>query len=64
MSNVILIDELIRLGFRVGPLTVLTYHDLFMTVKAVKYGHAKLTKDGRATLMELYKNLKYIVGEG
>jgi hypothetical protein len=63
MSNNTLIDELIRLGFRVGPLTVLTYHDLFMTVKAVKYGHATLTKHGRKTLMDLYGNLKYKVGE-
>lgn len=64
MSNAILVEEVIRLGFKVGPLTVLTFGDVFALAKAVKYGHAKLTKAGRAEMMKFVETLKFLGDEG
>lgn len=63
MSNYKLITEVIRLGFRSGPFMILRYSDLFHLARAVHNGHAKLTKDGRKTMLDFLAELKKGVGE-
>lgn len=63
MSNDSLIREIIRLGWRAGPMCILRYDDLFHLVRAVFNGHATLTKDGRATMIKLLAELKRLIGE-